>query len=59
MYLGLKERSILKYFCVNHLNVSAWKTLELCYDEMSRVVRNESGGNWHKFGSICKCFIEF
>jgi hypothetical protein len=39
--------------------MSAWKTLELCYDEMSKFVKIESGRNWHKFVSICKCFIEF
>ena len=33
--------------------------LYVCYDEMRRVVRIESRGNWHKFVSIYKCFIEF
>jgi hypothetical protein len=33
--------------------------LYVYYDEMRRVVMIESGGNWHKFVSICKCFIEF
>lgn len=55
MYRGLEEKNILNYFCEISLKISAWKTLELCYDELSRVVRIESGGNRNKFLSISEC----
>lgn len=58
IYLGLEEKITLNCFCENNLKISAWKTLELCYDEPRRVVRIESGGNWHMFVSICECFID-